>query len=476
MRFKGTLILFVICLLLGGYVYFYEIKGGEQRTKAKEAENQVWKFEANTIQQIDLSSPNLLISAVRQNDRGWILTAPKKYDADSDELNRLAGSAANIRRESVVEPNAADLTRFGLSPARASLKIKTRDGKQYAVDFGANNPTGSSAYAVIPGKKEVFLVSTAVVSAFEKKTDDLRSHTILSFEQPEVQTLDLRSAKGDLQLIKDSNDRWWISGEEKVAADSPGIRGILNALSMGQIKSFFNDAPDEYRNLSFDKPTVDVRLTYGKDKALKHLVIGPAKSSLLKKTQSGSEKSAADGSPAELYLAKDESRPDLFFIDKETVDKLVKARNDVRDKALASIQRWDVDSVSLTNTRGSFSFSKSNGEWFVAGTKNKAKWDGINGILDAMEKPVKEWIDKPSSLSSYGLDKPAIRVILKQGNSVLADCAFGKSTKDGIYAQVKGDSSVKVADPDGLSTLDRGQADLVEPPAAPAPTAPATKK
>jgi hypothetical protein len=46
MRFRGTLILLVVGLLLGGYVYFYEIKGGEKREKAKEAENQVWKFEA----------------------------------------------------------------------------------------------------------------------------------------------------------------------------------------------------------------------------------------------------------------------------------------------------------------------------------------------------------------------------------------------------------------------------------------------
>ena len=39
----------------------------------------------------------------------------------------------------------------------------------------------------------------------------------------------------------------------------------------------------------------------------------------------------------------------------------------------------------------------------------------------------------------------------------------GKAAKDGIYAQVKGDSSVKVADPEGLSALDKAEPDLVEP-------------
>ena len=279
-------------MLLGGYVYFYEIKGGEKREKAKEAENQVWKFEAAGIQQIELISQGQQITAVRRNEKDWGLTLPKTLDADSDELNRLANSASNIRRESVVEPNAAELSKFGLNPARSSLKLKIKDGKEYGINFGNNNPTGSSSYAALPGKKEVFLVASSVVSTFDKKPDDLRNHLILSFDQPEVQSLSLKSAKGDLQLTKDSNDRWWIAGKETIAADSPGVRGLLNALSMGRIKEFFNDSPDEYQSLGLDKPSIDVRLTYGKDKAIKHLVIGPEKSSLRKKTQTGSAKTA----------------------------------------------------------------------------------------------------------------------------------------------------------------------------------------
>ena len=41
MRFKGTLILLIVCLALGAFVYFYEIKGGEEREKAKQAEKQI---------------------------------------------------------------------------------------------------------------------------------------------------------------------------------------------------------------------------------------------------------------------------------------------------------------------------------------------------------------------------------------------------------------------------------------------------
>jgi hypothetical protein len=467
MRFKGTFALLVVCLGLAAYVYFYEIKGGEQREKTKEAENQVWKLDSKSIQQIELISPSLHVKARREGEKGWVITSTdsqRALDGDADELDRLANSASNIRREGVVEQNATDLAKFGLDPAQSTLKVKTKDGKEYTIDFGSSNPIGSSSYASLAGKKEVFLVSSSVVSAFAKKTDDLRNHQILSFDQPDVQSLDLKSPKGEVKLTKDSNDRWWIQGKETIAADSPGVRGILNALSMGRVKEFFNDSPEDYQSLGLDKPLVDVHLTYGKNKAIKHLVIGLEKSNLRKKTTKGPpEKSSSSG----LYLAKDESRPDFFFVEKDLVDKLSKSANDVRDKALAAFQRWDVDSILLTNSKGTFAFTKSNGDWFTADMKRKAKWEAINAILDAMEKPVKEWIDKPEPLSAYGLDKPLIRVVLKQGATVLADCIFGKSAKEGIYAQVKGDSSVKIADPDGLSALDRGETDLVEPAATP---------
>jgi hypothetical protein len=416
------------------------------------------------------------ITAVRKSDTVWALTAPRQLDADSDDLNRLASSASNIRRESVVEQNAPDLQKFGLNPAQSSLKIKTKDGKEYALDFGNKNPTGSFTYASMPNQREVFLIQNGVVDVFNKKVDDLRNHSVLSFAQPEAQSFNIYSPKGVLQLVKDNSDRWWFKGMRNRAADSAEVRGMLNALSLGKIKEFFNENPEDYSNLSLDKPLIEVTVACGKDNAIKHLIIGPEKSKLKKKSEKNTGKSsstvesgAAEKASSDTYLAKDTSRPDLFFVEKDLVDKLLRPPDAVRDKALVSIQRWDVDSIALTNSKGSYVLGKSAGEWFLGEQKKKAKWDTVNGILDALEKPVKGWVDNPTALSNYGLDKPGIHIVLKQGSKVLADCVFGKSAKDGIYAQVKGDSSIKIADPEGLALLDRGESDFAESLAAGAP-------
>jgi hypothetical protein len=218
-----------------------------------------------------------------------------------------------------------------------------------------------------------------------------------------------------------------------------------------------------------------VRLTVGKDKAIKHLVLGLEKSKLVKKGQPKpkpiEKKDQSAGS--ETYIARDESRPELFFVDKDFADKFLKSPADLRDKTLAVYQRYDIDSIALMNAKGTMSFTKSQGgsDWTIGDAKKKAKWDAVNDLFDAMEKPVKEFIDEPSPLSKYGLDNPAAHIVFKQGGTVKVDCRFGKETKDGVYAQIQGDSSVKVADKESLNKLMKAEADFLELPPAPPPAA-----
>ncbi len=483
MRFRGTLILLIICLGLAGYVYFYEIKGGAQREKAKQGENQVWKFDVGNIEQLSLTSQGQTISA-RRKDKDWEITAPRLLDADTEEFKRLASSAAEITKESVVQTHAPDLATYGLSPPQTTLQFKTKEGQEKQIRFGNNNPTGSSTYAALAGSDDVFLVQNYVATAFKKKLDDLRNHSILRFEQFDTQSMDLQSAKGKVQLVKE-NEKWWIQGKEKWGADSSAVNDMLSALSTGKIKEFVDENSEQYAATGFVKPTVDVRLVVGKDRAIKHLIIGAEKSDLVKQNEKGAGRGQKAESKNEkstpgtsgLYLAKDETRPDLFFVDKDLVDKLLKSPSDLRDKALASFQRWDIDSITLTNSKGTIEFTKSGGDWVLGSAKKKTKWDAVNGILDALEKPVKEFIETPAALSAYGLDRPTARVVLKQGGTTKVDCSLGKEGKAGVYALVQGESAVKVADKESLEKLDKGEADFVETP-APTPTtaAPTAKK
>ena len=452
MRFKGTFALLIIAILFGSYIYFYEYKGGEKRAAEKKTENRIWRFDAEDIVRVELTSREDRMSAERGDDGRWKITAPRQWLADGDQLNRLASYAARLDRDSVVESDAADLSQFGLSPARLELRLTGKDGREYGIAFGENNPSGSSTYSALTGEREVFFVSADAARSFNTNAEDFRDHNVLSFERTGVEGVILRNPKGVIELEKDRDDRWWFAGSEKREADGPTVRGMLNALNLGKIPEFFNEDAENYANASLDKPVIDIVLTFGPGKTLKRLVIGPEKSGLRKKARG-----AAAEDPVgfqEIFLARDDSRDELFFVEKDLVDKLSQSAGEFRDKTLVSFQRWDVDSVMLENAHGKFEFAKIDGDWFIGGpSKKKADWNEINDILDALEKPVVEWIDDPVSLAGYGVETPVARIIIKKGNRIIAECAFGHSVKNGVYAKVSGDSSIKLADPVSLEIL-----------------------
>jgi len=263
-------------------------------------------------------------------------------------------------------------------------------------------------------------------------------------------------------LVKDSNDRWWIEGKDRIAADSPQVRGILNALSLGIIPEFFDENPSDYANAAFDTPLFDVSLTVGEDKAIKGLNIGSTRADLRKKGTNEKLPESEMSSTTTLYLAQDASRPELFFVNKDLVDKLDQSLNDLRDPSLAAFQRWDIDAIILENTSGRFTFTKTNGEWFFGDEEKKADFDAVTGILDALESDALKLIDRPSDLSTYGLDQPTVRVILQQGSNNIADCSWGKTTEEGVYAQIQGDSSVKVANLESYEKLTGNETDFIE--------------
>ena len=454
MRFKGTVVLLVIAILFGGYIYFYEYKGGEEREAAKKIENRLWQFDAEDIVRINLTARDRQMTAERGNNGQWRITSPHEWLADNDQLNRLASSASRLDRESVIESAAADLAQFGLSPAKLELRLFSGDGKEYGIAFGANNPSGNSTYSALTGGNEVFFVSADAALAFNVEAEDLRNRSVISFERTGVQGVILRNHRGIIELEKDNDDRWWFTGTDKREAGGPAVREMLNALHMGKVAEFFDENAEDYVNTSLDKPMIDIVLALGADKGLKRLVVGTEKSELRKKASGAATKN--NGDSQKIFLARDDSRKELFFIENDLVKKLSLSANDLRDKALVPFQRWDIDAIILENARGKFQFVKAEGDWFLDGqsknidgqSKNKVDWSEINNIFDLLEMPVITWIDNPASNTDYGVESPTTRVVLKKGNVVIAECTFGKSAANGVYAKISGDSSIKIASPE----------------------------
>src|SRR5438105_9648910 len=114
MKFKGTAILFLLFGLLGAYVYFFEVRGQEQRQKQEEAKKKAFQVDEKDISEISLIYPDRTITGVKKGEKQWEITSPPGIQADPDEWQTLASNIPRIEREDTVAQNAQDLTAFGL--------------------------------------------------------------------------------------------------------------------------------------------------------------------------------------------------------------------------------------------------------------------------------------------------------------------------------------------------------------------------
>ncbi|MFH1006919.1 MAG: hypothetical protein V1800_05360, partial [Candidatus Latescibacterota bacterium] len=74
MSFKTTIMGAILALLLGAFVYFYEIKGGEEREQAQQQAKRIFVFEDNQVRGLSLTQSGEEIVLAKAADGQWTIT------------------------------------------------------------------------------------------------------------------------------------------------------------------------------------------------------------------------------------------------------------------------------------------------------------------------------------------------------------------------------------------------------------------
>ena len=107
---------------------------------------------------------------------------------------------------------------------------------------------------------------------------------------------------------------------------------------------------------------------------------------------------------------------------------------------------------------------KAGSDWKLPDNK-KLQVDKVSGMLNNLNfEKAKDIIDAPKSLSTYGLDKPKLEVMLRQGANELAHIAFGSDSKmpEGIYLKTSDGPAIKVVSKDVFDKFNVKADDIVE--------------
>jgi hypothetical protein len=451
MKFKSTAILFLIFLVLGGYVYFTEFRGQEEKQKQTEAKKKAFQVDDKDITELTLTYPDRTISAVKKGDKQWEMTSPAGLETDPEEWQLLASNIPRIEREDTVEQNAQDLAPFGLKDPAVKVMAKTKDGKTFDILFGADNPRKTFTYAKFGNNNDVFLTSSNWEKTFTKTVADLRNKKVLEFEPDDIDNVKVMEGAKELEAQK-SGDSWELKKPIDAKADSGEISTFLSSVRFARAASF-PEPPVDAKTAGLDMPAIKITLHDNKAKADRILLIGKSP-----------EK--------DKYYSRDASREAIFIVDKDIPDKAKRPVFDWRDKTLAKIDREKTDKIEIQHGADTIAMTKSGSDWKLPDNR-KLQWDKVSGMLNALDfEKAKDIIDSPKSLAMYGLDKPQLEVTLRQGTTELVKFSFGSDSKmpEGIYMKTSDNPSIKVVSKDVFDKFNVKADDLVEaPPAAEKP-------
>jgi hypothetical protein len=451
-RFKGTLVLLIVFAVLGGYVYYTDFYGKEARDKQEEAKKRLFGGEAKDVTELTLEQDGRTISAVRKDEKTWEMTSPAGVEADSEAWGQLATSFVEVQKDEVVSAQKTDLAAYGLDKPAVVVRAKLKDGKTEGVAIGAENPKKTFNYARRVDNDEVFLLSTSGTSSLKKTLTDLRNKKVLDFESDNIDAVRITAAgKPDIEIQKSGSD-WMIKKPVETRADNGEVISFLSAIQFSRASAFAEENVDA-KAAGLDAPSVKVVLHDQKASQDRTLLFGKSP-----------EK--------DKYYAKDASRPPIFILATEILDKTRRPLLDWRDKTIVRFGEGGssvVDQIDIIRGNEKLTLKKTGTDWAAAdGTKlQQAKVMDLLTALDTERALAFE--DSPKPPARFGLDKPRLETVLYEKGKEVARLQVGgeTATPPGVY--VKGTNpAILTVKKDLYDKLNVRQSDLAEAPPAPA--------
>jgi len=415
MKSRTVLILALILLVLGAWVYLYEIKGGEKRKEAQAEADKVFRFKKEEIAEVFLRPAGIHL---KKEGESWVMTEPVQSAVDKWTVEGLLSSIEGVRHERVIEDKPPDYAVYGLKPPRFEVEV-AHGQKRDTLYLGDKNATETYVFAKKGSSPEVFLTGTSILWNVDKKPFDFRDKTVLAFEKDQVSKFTLQ-AEGRKFSVAKSEGKWRLTAPLEDEADPSKVDQLISALHDARVREFVEENPADLKPYGLAKPRLVVDLYLGQTQARKTLLVGTPK--------------------GDKVYAKDEARNPVFLVDTTVVHGLRVSLSDLREKKLTALETGQVHRLELSYADHQIVCQKDTaGNWtIIEPEKRRAKSWKVTSLLSTITnlKAANFVADSPKSLGAYGLDAPRVRIVGKdRGGKTLGGILLGR-TKDGkVYAK-----------------------------------------
>jgi hypothetical protein len=448
MKWKSTLVLFVIAAGVFAYLFFVERNRPGTEEAARQAQNVV-NFDRDKIDGVVIQNGDDKIDIRRHNDK-WRLETPIKDQADASLVTSLLSDLENWQKDASIsakemEADKNRLADYGLANPKLRLRL-VGQGAPPEIFFGKDAALEGKMYVRFENSKETFFASQSVRKAIDKKPEDFRDRKLTDLIMAQVVRAVLKTPAGEMELQK-TGDHWDIVKPLRTHADDQKVSDMIAQVTTARIEQFVADDSGDLHPYGLAEPRGSLTLFAQGDKQGQTLRIG----------------SVPEKEKEQVYV-RFSPRGFVYTLPKKIAEILNNKPNDLRDRHLVRIDTKILDRLTIDAPgKGKTLLARKDENWTIASCNNApANLSEVRRLIDALqnEQVTKFVEDVASNLPKYGLDKPQLTVTFssfasentaetKAGEQPFASVAFGKVEGDTVYARV-GDEPFVVAVRRGL--------------------------
>ncbi|GJD16712.1 hypothetical protein RIVM261_016680 [Rivularia sp. IAM M-261] len=164
---RTTLVLMLLALGLGAFVYYYEILGATQRSEVSESQKRIFSFAADDIQSLTITKGNeniILERSGTQSPPKWLLKAPQTSPASNASVSYLTDLLVKGQINRTISSPISQLNEFGLDQPQATIEIKLKNQQTYKLILGKLDFSKNFLYAQINPSSKLDKINVLLVS------------------------------------------------------------------------------------------------------------------------------------------------------------------------------------------------------------------------------------------------------------------------------------------------------------------------
>ncbi|MBW4629431.1 MAG: DUF4340 domain-containing protein [Brasilonema octagenarum HA4186-MV1] len=177
---RTTLILILLALGLGGFVYFHEIKNAPEPKEVKQ-QQKIFSFKEDDVQSLTVKTQNQTLNLERTDkseEPKWMMKSPEVAPASSAIVGYLMNLLVEGKSDRIVSISPNQLAEFGLDQPQTTIDIKLKNQKTHQLILGKPDFNRRFLYAQIDpqnkpgGNNDVLLVSTDFENAVNRELSE----------------------------------------------------------------------------------------------------------------------------------------------------------------------------------------------------------------------------------------------------------------------------------------------------------------